>query len=114
MTAEARRRLALAQSALVDALLAGGTAPAGFDPERIRVEAAALLAKRRRVAERLRPDLADALGDRFAGLFDTWASSHPPRAGVGAGADAAGFAAWAARHGHLPRARRRRWSRWWR
>lgn len=41
----ARDRLEQAQTALLAALLAGGPAPPGFDPERLRIQAAALIAK---------------------------------------------------------------------
>ena len=99
----ARRRLSGAQAALLTALLAGTAAPDGFDPERLRIEAAALLAKRRRVIERLRPDLPDVLGERFAPHFDEWAASRPRRTGVTARADADAFATWLASHGHLCR-----------
>lgn len=107
MSDEARRQLAAAQTALVRALLAGDAAPAGFDPERLRVEAATLLAKRRRVVEHIRPDTVDVLGARFAELFDTWAAANPRRDGTSARADADDFAAWLTTHGHL--LRRRRW-----
>jgi len=91
-----RERLAARQAELVRALLAGGPVPAGFDARRVRVEAAALHSKRRRVAEQLRPDLADALDDRFAELFDRWAAANPRRAGVSFRDDLAAFADWLA------------------
>jgi len=109
MNDEARYRLAAAQTALVRALLAGDAAPAGFDPERLRIEASALLAKRRRIVERIRPDLTDVLDTRFTELFDTWATANPRHDGISAQADAHQFAGWLAVHGHLPR--RRRWRR---
>lgn len=94
--------LASRQAELVRALLVGGPVPAGFDERRVRVEAAALGNKRRRTAEQLRPDLVDALDDRFAELFDRWAASHPRRAGVSFHEDLEAFAAWLTRHSHLP------------
>jgi hypothetical protein len=90
----ARERLAARQAALVRSLLAGAPPPPGFDPRRVRVEAAALLAKRRRVAEQLRPDLADTLDDRFAELFDRWAATNPHRAGVSVHEELRAFADW--------------------
>ena len=99
MSTEARRRLAHAQTELLAALLAGAEAPSGFDAQRLRIEAEALRAKRRRVVERLRPDLADTLGERFMELFDAWAVAHPRRDGTGARADAAAFAAWVQQDG---------------
>jgi len=95
--------LARRQAELVRALLAGGPVPPGFDPDRVRIEARALHAKRRSVAERVRPDLADTLGDRFAPLFDEWASTHPRRTGVSFRADLDEFATWLTASGHLPR-----------
>lgn len=111
MTAAARRRLAAAQAELVEALLAGGTAPAGFDPHRLQVQARALLAKRRRVTAHLRPDLAEALGQRYPPLFDQWALSQPRRVGVTARADATAFEHWLTEHGHLPATRPLPWWR---
>lgn len=105
----ARERLAARQAGLVRALLAGAEPPPGFDPRRVRIEAAALRAKRRRVTERLRPDLADALGERFAPLFDAWAAANLRADGTTARADAAAFHGWLRSHGHLPSAGRPRW-----
>ncbi|MCT2585466.1 hypothetical protein [Actinophytocola gossypii] len=104
----ARDELAARQAELVRALLAGGPVPPGFDPDRIRVEAAALHAKRRAVAERLRPDLADDLGEDFGTLFDTWAATRPRRAGVSFRADLADFASWLSSRGRRRPALRRR------
>jgi hypothetical protein len=109
----ARERLAAAQAALTRALLAGADTPPGFDRRRLRVEARALLNKRRRVTELLRPDLADALGERYAPLFDAWGPAHPRRVGVTAHADAHAFGEWLVEHGHLPpQPVRRSRSRW--
>jgi hypothetical protein len=99
---QARQRLAAAQAELARALLAGAPPPPGFDPRRVRVEAEALLAKRRRVTELLRPDLADALGERCPALFAEWAPKHPRTDGVTARADADAFAGWLRANGHLP------------
>jgi hypothetical protein len=68
-------------------LVAGGD-PAGFDAERIQVQADALVAKRRELVARLRPDLAAEPGFRAA--FAAWARTRPP---AGARADATAFAA---------------------
>ena len=54
----ARRRLDRGQTQLLAALLGGAPPPAGFDPARLRVQADALLAKRRDRVARLLPDLA--------------------------------------------------------
>ena len=98
-----RQRLAEQQAALLRALLAGGAVPDGFDATRVAAQAAALLGKRRRVSALVRPDLADALGERFQALFDGYARGHPTQAGRSAQEDAAAFGAWLADHGHLPR-----------
>jgi hypothetical protein len=102
VTPVGRERLAARQAELVRALVAGGPVPPGFDQRRVRVEAAALNNKRRRVAEQLRPDLVDALDDRFADLFDRWAATHPRRAGVSFHADLTAFADWLIEGNHLP------------
>lgn len=103
----ARERLAARQAELARSLLAGAPPPAGFDPERIRIEAAALHAKRRGVVEQLLAELVESLEGRFAELFDRWAADHPRRAGTGFRADADDFARWLAAHDHLPRKRNR-------
>jgi hypothetical protein len=87
----ARRRLGRAQTELLAALLGGTPPPAGFDPARLRVQADALLAKRRDLVARLRPDLAETLGASFFDRFEAYARAHPSPA-AGARADAAAFA----------------------
>ena len=108
MTDVARRRLAAAQTALVRALLAGDAPPTGLDADRLSIEAATLLAKRRRMLEHLRPDLVDRVGPRFAELYTTWATANPRRYGTTPQADADSFGAWLISQGHLQRPRRRR------
>jgi hypothetical protein len=88
----ARAALAHAQAELLAVLLSGTAPPAGFDTARLRIQADALLAKRRAVVGRLRPDLLDLLGSQFSGLFNAYAREHP-RPAAGARADAAAFAA---------------------
>jgi hypothetical protein len=102
---EARKHLAAQQEQLLAALLGDAQGPPGFDQEQLRVQRRALLNKRRRVVEKLRPDLADQLGDEFRPLFDSYATEHPRRPGRRARADAAEFARWLKRR-HRPR--------WWR
>jgi hypothetical protein len=113
VTDPARADLAARQAALLDALLAGGPRPAGFDPARLAAQAEALHAKRRRVVAALRPDLPALLGTRFAALFGEYARAHPRRTGTGAADDAAAFAGWLADRGEIdpPVPRRRRWHR---
>lgn len=103
----ARDDLAARQRALVRALLADGPVPEGFDPHRVGVEAAALRSKRRAIAAGLRPDLADALADRFRPLFDTWAREHPKPVELSFRADLDRFETWLYEEGHLERPRRR-------
>jgi len=102
MSNQARRRLAADQTALIRALLAGDTPPDGFDPERLRVETATLLAKRQRTIERIRPDIIDILGARFTDIFNTWAAANPRKDRISPQADANEFATWLAARGHLP------------
>lgn len=51
MTARERAALGAAQEALLAALVGGADAPPGFDPERLRVQAAVLRAKRHHTPE---------------------------------------------------------------
>ncbi|MGM1059925.1 hypothetical protein [Saccharothrix sp. Mg75] len=111
MTGPQRERLGAAQAELLDALLAGGTPPAGFDERMVRVERRALLDKRRGIVGSLRPDVAAELGERFRPLFDEYAAGNPRRAGSRFRDDAAAFAAWAAERGELAPPPRRRWWR---
>jgi hypothetical protein len=87
----ARHRLAAAQTQLLAALLGGAPPPAGFDPARLRVQADALLAKRRNLVARLRPDLTETLAGDFRDRFNAYARAHPNPAD-GTRADAAAFA----------------------
>lgn len=102
-----RRRLAAQQAELLSALLGQGGDPPGFEAEQLRVQRTALLAKRRRVVARLRPDLPAQLGDRFPSLFHNYATEHPRLTNDTARHDAAEFARWLSDHGVLRR-------RWWR
>ena len=92
--ARARERLGRAQAGLVDALVRGG-GPAGFDPERVLVQADALRAKRRDLVARAHPDLAER--PDFRAAFDAYARTRP-RPPDGVRADAAAFAAHLAAH----------------
>ncbi|GIH63189.1 hypothetical protein [Microbispora siamensis] len=98
--AEARAALAAAQAELLAALVAGGRVPDGFDPGRVAVQARGLLAKRRGSVARAAPDLAEALGAEFAGLFAGYAAEHVKPEG-GSRADARDFAAWLRVRGRL-------------
>jgi hypothetical protein len=88
-----RQRLADAQRGLLAALVAGGPLPDGFDPVRLRIEAAGLIAKRRGLAARSAPDLVIRLGPRFAALFTEYAERRPKPPGGSLG-DVRAFADW--------------------
>ncbi|MFI6284960.1 DUF692 domain-containing protein [Streptomyces sp. NPDC051018] len=77
----ARDRLAIAQAALLSALVAGTPAPEGFDRGRLRVQSRALAAKRSRVVAKLAPELPEILGDGYRSAFLSYARSRPMRAG---------------------------------
>jgi hypothetical protein len=109
--AESRRRLAEAQARVVAALVAGGDLPDGFDEQRMRAQAASLVAKRRSIVARIRPDAAIAAGPDLAAEFAAYARSRtapPPNYRT----DADDFAAWLRARGRLPEPPRRR-SGWW-
>ena len=104
--------LAARQAALLETLLTGAPAPSGFDPARLRIEADVLLTKRRKIVAYLRPDLPEALGERFRPLFDAYAAEHPKAVTVRAREYADTFAAWLVAHGDLPKPSWfRRWKR---
>ncbi len=107
MTQPQRDRLAQRQAELLQALMADGPAPQGFDPDRLRVEANALRAKRRRVVAMLEPEACAALEDRFTGLFDEYARTHPRADGTRARQDARAFVEWLWEVGHLDRPKRK-------
>lgn len=108
----ARERLATQQAELLNALLAKGPVPPGFDEQRVDVERRALLSKRRSIVRMLGPAVADELGDRFRPLFDAYAVEHPRRSGSRAREDAAAFAEWCRAAGELPVNRKARWKFW--
>ncbi|MFI9451390.1 hypothetical protein [Amycolatopsis sp. NPDC052450] len=106
-----RERLAARQAELLKALLAGGDAPAGFDADRLRIEANVLWNKQSRLVAYLRPDLAEALGDRFGALFREYATSSPKTDAIRARAYADAFGAWLVERGEVPKPKRRLASR---
>jgi hypothetical protein len=93
--------LAEAQARVVAALVSGAEPPEGFDAARLRVQAGSLVAKRRSVVARLRPDAARAAGKDLAADFAAYARSRtvPP---PGYRADADDFAAWLRAQGKMP------------
>ncbi|MFF3322665.1 DUF692 domain-containing protein [Streptomyces sp. NPDC002889] len=111
-TPAARERVALAQAALLSALVAGTPAPEGFDPRRLRVQARALAGKRADVVGKVAPELPEILGTGYRAAFLAYAKARPMRAGYRR--DALDFAE------HLLAAgrpddigARRRLTRWW-
>ncbi|MDV7220798.1 DUF692 domain-containing protein [Streptomyces prunicolor] len=80
-TDTARQRLALAQTALLSALVAGTPVPDGFDRVRLGVQARALGAKRADVVAKVAPELAEILGDSYRPAFLAYAHSHPMTGG---------------------------------
>jgi hypothetical protein len=76
-SARADGELAARQLSLVAALVAGGAPPAGVDPERVRIQAQALVRKRSRSVARHRPELAASLGADFWPTFQRYAAADP-------------------------------------
>ncbi len=73
----ARQRLAVAQTALLSALVTGTPAPEGFDRARLRVQRRALAAKRVSVLAKVAPGLPALLGDGFRPRALAYVRSHP-------------------------------------
>lgn len=112
-TDAARRRLARAQAELLAALVADGPAPAGFDRDRLRVQARALAAKRASVVARIAPELPRLLGDRYRPAYLAYARGRPLADGYRP--DAMRFVAHLLETDHsLSRSERRRLRRWYR
>ncbi|MET9770345.1 DUF692 domain-containing protein [Streptomyces sp. NPDC006415] len=110
--AGARDRTAVAQTALLSALVAGTPAPEGFDHRRLRVQSRALAAKRADVVAKVAPELPEILGDGYRAAFLAYAGSRPMSGGYRR--DALGFA----EHvlitgGPADPAARRRLTYWW-
>ncbi|MEU2384556.1 DUF692 domain-containing protein [Streptomyces sp. NPDC012461] len=109
----ARQRLALAQTALLSALVAGTPAPEGFDRVRVGVQARALAAKRADVVAKVAPELPALLGARYRPAFLAYAQAHPMTGGYRQ--DALEFAEDLLTAGRPEDARARRELRaWWR
>ncbi|MGW7263783.1 multinuclear nonheme iron-dependent oxidase [Streptomyces sp. NPDC054842] len=77
----ARQRLALAQAALLSALVAGTPVPEGFDRVRLGVQARALAAKRADVVAKVAPELPRILGAAYRPTFLAYAQRHPMTGG---------------------------------
>lgn len=80
-SAPARQRLALAQAALLSALVAGTPVPDGFDRVRLGVQARALGVKRADVVAKVAPELPEILGDGYRSAFLAYAHTHPMTGG---------------------------------
>ncbi|WP_435242440.1 DUF692 domain-containing protein [Streptomyces cucumeris] len=108
----ARQRLALAQTSLLSALVAGTPAPEGFDRRRLRVQSAALTAKRASVIAHVAPELPEILGDGYRPAFLAYADRRPMTGGYRR--DALSFAEHLLAD-DLPRdpVARRRLTQWW-
>ncbi len=111
-TDAARQRLALAQAALLSALVAGTPAPEGFDRARLRVQSRALTAKRADVVAKVAPELPGILGTDYRAAFLGYARHRPVSDGYRR--DALEFAAYLLDRGRPedPDARRQL-RRWW-
>ncbi|MET8411389.1 DUF692 family multinuclear iron-containing protein [Streptomyces sp. NPDC005195] len=110
--APARQRLALAQAALLSALVAGTPVPEGFDRVRTGVQARALTAKRADVVAKVAAELPELLGDGYRAAFLGYAQGRPLTGGYRR--DALDFAEHLLLAGHPRDARTRRQLRdWW-
>jgi uncharacterized protein (UPF0276 family) len=76
-TDPARQRLALAQTALLSALVAGTPVPEGFDRVRLGVQARALAGKRADVVAKVAPELPVILGAGYRPAFLAYAQGAP-------------------------------------
>ncbi|MER5220691.1 DUF692 domain-containing protein [Streptomyces flaveus] len=108
----ARQRLALAQAALLSALVAGTPAPEGFDRTRLAVQARALASKRADVVAKVAPELPEILAGAYRPQFLAYAHGHPMTDGYRH--DALAFAEHLLLHGRLEDADvQRKLSNWW-
>ncbi|QES44436.1 endonuclease [Streptomyces venezuelae] len=77
----ARQRTAVAQAALLSALVAGTPAPEGFDHARLKVQSRALAAKRADVVAKVAPELPEILGAAYRDEFLAYARTRPMTGG---------------------------------
>ncbi|MCZ4511479.1 DUF692 domain-containing protein [Streptomyces sp. ActVer] len=107
-----RQRLALAQAALLSALVAGTPVPEGFDGTRLSVQARALAGKRADVVAKVAPELPEILAEAYRKSFVAYAHGHPMTGGYRR--DALDFAEHLLLGGRLEDPEvRRRVSDWW-
>ncbi|MFJ1614410.1 DUF692 domain-containing protein [Streptomyces sp. NPDC088249] len=108
----ARDRVAVAQTALLSALVAGTPAPQGFDHRRLGIQSRALAAKRAGVVAKVAPELPEILGDGYRDAFLAYARNRPMSAGYRR--DALDFAEGLLIAGRpADDAARRRLTHWW-
>ncbi|MFJ4601371.1 DUF692 domain-containing protein [Streptomyces griseoluteus] len=111
-SAEARQRVAVAQTAVLSALVARTPLPEGFDRKRMGVQARSLAAKRADVVAKVAPELPVILGTGYREAFLGYARTRPMRGGYRQ--DALEFAAQLLTTGNPADARaRRRLREWW-
>ncbi|MFJ4949913.1 DUF692 domain-containing protein [Streptomyces sp. NPDC088760] len=79
--AGARERVAVAETAVLSALVAGTPVPEGFDRVRMGVQARALAAKRAGVVAKVAPELPVILGAGYREAFLEYARQRPMRGG---------------------------------
>ncbi|MET9873498.1 DUF692 domain-containing protein [Actinacidiphila glaucinigra] len=110
----ARQRLALRQTALLSALVAGTPVPEGFDRTRIGVQSRALAAKRAGVVAKVAPELPEILGAAYRPAFLRYTAVRPFAGGYRR--DALDFAAYVldGRGGTHGPAVMRQLAAWWR
>lgn len=108
----ARGRVALAQAALLSALVAGTPAPEGFDTRRLGVQSRALVGKRAEVIAKIAPELPEILGDGYRRAFFAYARTRPMSGGYRRDALAFVESLLVAGRPEDPDARRRL-TRWW-
>ncbi|WDF42068.1 DUF692 domain-containing protein [Streptomyces sp. T12] len=107
-----RQRLALAQAALLSALVAGTPVPEGFDRVRLGVQARALAGKRADVVAKVAPELPVILKDGYRRAFLAYSHGHPMTDGYRR--DALDFAGYLLAEGRIEDARVRAELReWW-
>ncbi|MFJ9580401.1 DUF692 family multinuclear iron-containing protein [Streptomyces sp. NPDC101191] len=75
--AAARQRVAVAEAALLSALVAGTPTPEGFDVRRLGVQSRALAAKRADVVAKVAPELPEILGEGYRPAFLAYARNRP-------------------------------------
>ncbi|MFG2629434.1 DUF692 domain-containing protein [Streptomyces sp. NPDC048473] len=107
-----RDRVAVAQTALLSALVAGTPAPQGFDRRRLGIQSRALAAKRAGVVAKVAPELPQILGADYRDAFLAYARTRPMSAGYRR--DALDFAEGLLIAGRpADDAARRRLTHWW-